>query len=210
MAIHAGYFAQPRNNPDGSFSADFRTETGNFLDNKFKVSESVPKGLINRGRFGGSSTALLASSSWGGKISELLAKPAPDFTLYLHPFYDDSLKQFYAISHVKIRNEVNLPLKLELYLVEDSIVNWQLDYKNAVSLNPNYIHRYMLRDGFTPVGGSDSPGSAPYQAGKIAGGKWVCSLGNGIKRAQCKVIALVYREDTDEILQSVEAKIETR
>jgi hypothetical protein len=207
MAIHAGFFAQPRNNPDGSFSADFRSAAGDFLDNKFKVSESVPKGLINRGRFGGNSVALLASSSWQGKITELLAKPDPGFTLYLHPYFEDSLKQFYAITHVKMRSAISTPVRLALYLLEDSIVNWQLDYGNTVQRNPNYLHRHMLRDAFTPVGGSEAPGPAPYAPGKIATGRWVCSLRDGIEKKHCSVVAVVYRADNDEILQATESKI---
>lgn len=210
MAIHAGYFAQPKNNPDGSFAADYRCVAGNNLDSKFKVSESVPKGLINRGRFGASSTALLASSAWEARIIELLALPSPGFTLYLHPFYNDSLKQFYARTHIKFRSGVSVPLKVDLYLLEDSIISWQLDYKDPVEENPNYVHRHMLRDGFTPVGGSDSPGLPPYAAGKISAGKWVLNQREGINRKHCKAIAIVYREDTDEILQAVECEIGDR
>jgi thiol-disulfide isomerase/thioredoxin len=210
MAIHAGFFAEPRNNPDGSFAADYRCQAGDDLDTKFKVSESVPKGLINRGRFGGNSVALLSSSSWDAKITEILARPASDFTLYLNPFFDDSLGQFYAISHLKMRNPVSTPLRVALYLLEDSIVDWQLDYKANPQLNPNYLHRHMLRDAFTPVGGSENPGAGPYPSGKIATGRWVCSLRNGINRMHCAVVAIVYREDNDEILQAVEMEIKDR
>ena len=207
LAIHAGYFSEPQTNADGSFGADFRSEAGNNLDTKFKVSETIPKGLVNRGRFGGSSTALLASSSWEGKITELLAKPDPEFTLYLNAFYNDSAKQFYARTHVKMRSSFSLPLKMEVYLVEDSIINWQLDYAKQPQRNPNYLHQHILRDGFTPIGGSESPGIAPYPAGKISAGRWVCQLRQGITRKKCKVIALVVKEDTDEVLHAIEGEI---
>ena len=210
MAIHAGFFAQPKNNADGSFSADFRCQAGIDLDNKFKVSESVPKGLINRGRFGGSSTALLSSSSWEGRINEIFNGPTPDFNFYLHPFYDDSLNQFYALTHIKMWKQVSIPIKVALYLTEDSIKNWQLDYKATPDKNPNYYHRHMLRDAFTPVEGSDSPGPVPFVPGKTTAGRWVCTKRNEINRKYCTVIAIVYRSDTDEILQAVEAEIEDR
>jgi len=207
MAIHAGYFAEPQNNPNQS---DFRSAAGNFLDNKFKVSETIPKGLINRGRFGGTRTALLSSTAWEGKITEILARTDPGFTLYLHPFFDAAAGQFYAISHLKFRNAVSDSIQLALYLVEDSIVNWQLDYSAAVQQVSNYMHRHVLRDGFTPVGGSESAGSAPYPAGKISTGRWVLNKRNGINRENCKVIAVASRIADDEILQAVELEIEDR
>jgi hypothetical protein len=144
---------------------------------------------VNRGRFGGSSTALLASSSWEGKITELLAKPDPEFTLYLNAFYNDSAKQFYARTHVKMRSSFSLPLKMEVYLVEDSIINWQLDYAKQPQRNPNYLHQHILRDGFTPIGGSESPGIAPYPAGKISAGSISAGTAARVSRASVSSVS---------------------
>jgi hypothetical protein len=204
MAIHAGYFSEPQNNPNGS---DFRCLAGNYLDSKFKVSETIPKGLINRGRFGGSRTSLLASTAWEGKITEVLNRPPTDFTLYLNAFFDVPSQQFYAISHLKFRNPVVDSLQIELFLVEDSIVNWQLDYGAAVQQVPNYIHRHVLRDGFSPVGGSESAGLPPFATGKISTGRWVLNRREEVLRKNCKVIAVVSRVSDDEIIQAVEGKI---
>lgn len=207
MAIHAGFFAEPQNNPNRS---DLRSAAGDFLDSKFKVSETIPKGLVNRGRFGGNRTALLSSTAWAGKISEILARPSPGFTLYLNPFFDPSTGQFYAITHLKFRNQVSDSIQLAVYLVEDSIVNWQLDYSAVVQQVTNYMHRHVLRDGFTPVGGSESAGTTPYPAGKVSTGRWVLDKREGIERKNCKVIAIAYRPSDDEVLQVVELKIKDR
>lgn len=207
MAIHAGYFADPQNNPVGN---DFRCSAGDNLDSKFNVSEAIPKGLLNRNRFGANRIALLSPTAWEGKITEILSKPNPEFLFFLNPFYSEEKQQFYAITHLKFRSAITDSIQVALYLVEDSIVNWQLDYGSSQQEVSNYVHRHMLRDAFSPVGGSENAGSPPYSAGKIATGRWVLSKRPGIVRKNCKVIAIAYKSSNDEILQAVEAEFEDR
>ena len=52
MGIHCTYFAKPKD-PNGIFGNDYRTPAGDALESKFNVgSAGLPKGLINRSRFG--------------------------------------------------------------------------------------------------------------------------------------------------------------
>lgn len=207
MSIHAGYFADPVNNPNGN---DLRCEAGNFLDTKFQISESVPKALINRGRFGKAQVEKLNPSSWQSKIDELINRPAPDFTMYLHPYYDANADQFFAVTRVKFRKQVEDSVLLALYLVEDSIINWQLDYSKNPPPILDYAHRHVLRDAFTPIGGSGTAGALPYLTGKVSTGRWVLDRRSVINRKKCTVVAIAYRQDTDEILQAAEMEIEDR
>jgi hypothetical protein len=205
MAIHAGYFAEPENNP---LRNDFRCEAGDYLDTKFNlVSQSVPKGLINRGRFGASQIAKLNPTSWQSKIEELASKPATDLTLYLHPYYDAPSNQFFAVSRLKFRKQVTDSILVSLYLLEDSIINWQLDYGSSPSEVSEYAHRHVLRGAFTPVGGSETAGLPPFLPGKVSTGRWVLDRRDGINRKNCYVVAIAYRQDTDEIIQAVEVKV---
>ena len=204
MSIHAGYFADPINNPKNN---DLRCDAGNYLDSKFNLSESVPKGLINRGRFGKPQIEKLNPTSWQTRIEELISKPATDFAFFLHPYYDAASDQFFAITRLKFRNQVTDSVLLSLYLVEDSIINWQLDYSRNPSAIFEYPHRHVLRDAFTPVGGSETAGLPPLLPGKVSTGRWVLDRRDGINRKNCSVVAIAYRQDTDEIIQTVEVKV---
>jgi hypothetical protein len=204
LKIHAGYFAEPVNNPFGN---DFRCDEGNKLDSIFQVSETIPKGLINRSKFGSAFVAKLGPSAWQQKISELAQRPPSAFTIYVKPFFNISTNSFNVKTYLKFRVPFSNDLKIGLYLVEDSIQNWQLDYSVQPPQVPDYVHRQVLRDGFFPINNSDFVIPSPFFQGQVLERQWFLPLRSGINRQKCKVIVVAYDPVSYEIFQAVEVKI---
>lgn len=137
FAIHAGFFA--KNNANGkSFFTDFRTTTGNELDSKFGVTiTGTPKGVVNRTEYNNS--AIQTPTSWGSAISDVIGKTTNNSLLINTKLQDSTLT-----ANVKYSLEQNSDLSF--YITEDSIVDWQRDYKSTPSDLENYVHLDVLRE----------------------------------------------------------------
>lgn len=211
MAVHCSFFADPKTNPTGPFTMDFRTSAGTNLDDKFKVSTAgLPKGLINRGRFSTSGTSILSHTEWESKVNLILTQPSSGIGLSLHPKYTASNKLLTVYNTVQVKNGFAGQLKMAAYVVEDSIIAWQKDYSITTGSqnNPNYLHMHALRTELGPANGVNFVSTAatiPTDASFKS--TWKGVLTNVVRPERAKVIVVVYRADTDEIVQVEEAEV---
>jgi thiol-disulfide isomerase/thioredoxin len=211
MGVHCSFFAKPKSYADGSFKEDFRTPAGDALDDKFKVSSAgLPKGIVNRGRFGGSSLSILNSSEWEGKVSEILNSEPLGIKATLIPEFSSTSRQIALNARILFQKGYTESLKTAVYVTEDSLINWQKEYDPKFAPpenNPNYLHMHVLRTDMTPGSGSDILNSEAISANKEIVSQWSTTLDPKVKAKNCHVILIVYKADTDEIVQVAQAKL---
>ncbi len=142
MSVHAGFFARPAAPP---YTYDFRNPVATELDEFFGISRAGnPNGMVNRRGYPGNH--ILAPTAWAGAVAEALQGNAP-VALSLEARLDTGRWELTITARVRYRERGTPNDYLALYVVEDSIVQYQLDYRRTPPDIPNYVHRFVLRDG---------------------------------------------------------------
>ncbi|MDX5347962.1 MAG: Omp28 family outer membrane lipoprotein [Hymenobacteraceae bacterium] len=202
MAVHVGYFAKTKNDGTGKYAYDFTTNAGNQFDSFYKIDQlGLPQGMVNRVKQSGASSAAISHGAWSTAVAAEFAK-APVFNLTITNVYDAATRKV----NLKVRSEALTALqgdyRLGVYVVEDSIVNWQKDYSKSPADIEFYMHRHALR---TDVNGAwgESVVQNPA-AGEVASKYYDVTLHPSWKPKNCSLIAFVYKESTKEILQAEE------
>ena len=204
MGVHCSFFAKPKNYPDGSFKEDFRIPAGEALDSKFGVSSAgLPKGIINRGKFGTQNLAILGSTEWEGKVNQLLAAESYGVKVNLVPSFSPGSRLVSVSSNLKFQKGFTGNLKMAMYVTEDSLVNWQKDYNPNFQPenNPNYVHMHVLRADLTTSNLSDVLNTSPIAVNETFSFSWSTSLQTKVKEKNCHVLMVIYNADTEEIVQ---------
>ena len=102
-------------------------------------------------------------------------------------------------------NDLTSTYKLCVFLIEDSIQNWQKKYPPLTPLDDStYWHRDVLRGS---ANGTWGDVLSPSTKGTIIEKNYSMTVKNEYRTAYCKVVAFIYEETTEEILQSKEAPI---
>lgn len=203
LSEHVGYFAEVRTTGT-KYTYEFRTPEGNAIDSEFGPSAAgLPKGMINRVTYNNS--RIHDKSAWGSIIATLINNPAPA-DLQLQTKLDTTKNELYVAAFIK---NINIPsntnLRLFIFAVEDSIINWQKDYNASPPDIPDYVHRHVLRKSANATGAwgesisFNDQGTFQKQYLIIPEPFW--------KLKNIYVIAGLYNFDTKEILQVEEVKI---
>jgi hypothetical protein len=202
IGIHAGFYAKPDNS--GNFTNDYRSETGNEIDSKFKISAlGLPKGMINRVNV--NSTRAIDTDGWGEVIEDALEqKPSLDIKI-ANNFTPGTLTLNCAVT-IKAVDTISQPLVLSIYVVEDSIRDWQRDYNPTEHDIQNYVHRNILRDAINGTWGSDLQNGMVQKEQEIYR-SYTYNLNSKWNYKHIYVVAFVYNRDSYEVLQSRKARI---
>ncbi len=193
IAFHLGYFAKPMTS--GKFTTDFRTPEGALLEKYFDFV-SFPIGTVQTLN----KDQLQPYASWPAAVSAKITGDAP-VKIEIDPEYLAGLSAIAGHIHVTALQAVSGQLNLAVYLVEDSIVDWQKDEDFDPMDIPNYVHNNVFRTSLTglwgqPVGNADGLAKGftiQTQLSKLLNPAW--------KIQNCTLVAFVYREDTKEIVQ---------
>ena len=193
ISIHAGVFADP--NGSGAPN-DFRTTAGN--DYYIAAgSPGLPGGIVSR--LNNATTSLL--SQWEIDFNSLKSL-TPKVSIGLSTLYDDSTRTLKTIVNTEWLATEPGSFNVQVYLLEDSIVAYQLD--NSVSI-PNYMHRHMLRKGINGSFGTPIPSS---NIGDIDTQEFAIELDPTWKKDDCIVVVHVYKAaPIYEIIQAEELHI---
>ncbi len=191
LSIHASTdFAAPLNNPDGSFTTDFRTTEGEEYLTAFEV-ENFPSGMVNRLYKDNKYT--VGKDEWEARILDL-KDLAPKYSITAMNLYHDSLNYVKTKVDVVRTNGTTENVKVLLLLTESEIIDWQIDGVNTLS---NYVHNHVLRGSMNGVWGADlsfSNDSATYSAETTLNSAW--------NQDHMEVVILVYDAITKEVLQA--------
>lgn len=201
LAVHVTEtFAEPENNPDGSFETDFRTDIGNIYESTFETGLFLPNGMVNRKQFQG--TYYQTWQGWDGLVKDELAKP-PEALIDLNVNYDEGTRE--ATAEIKISALVNLnasPYRLSVLLSEDSIIDWQKDYRLTPPKTSNYVHMHTLRAAFNGTWGDEVNSGNPIPAGFTETTSKSLIIEPEFVDHNCNVVVFIFRDDTKEVIQA--------
>lgn len=208
IAVHAGFFADPRSS--GKYTYDFRATTGYSWDGTFGNSAAgLPNGMLNRTEYNG--TRILAYGSWPAAAEQLLKEP-PTISIKIGNNYNDDTRELKTVVDVSFLKSASEELKLTVLIVEDSIINWQKDYDYEDLENPgntdieNYVHRHVLRDAINGSWGETIVENS-IQQGKSVNKSFSYVLDTEWMANHCSVIGFVYNVGTKEIIQAEVSKL---
>jgi hypothetical protein len=209
LGNHSGFFANPKVTsggvpiyPDSSFSYDFRNPISTAISTDFGIiALGYPKGMINRSK-DNSNNLIIEWSAWEAAIDKALAKPVLA-GLEMTTTYDAGSKNISCSVVTEVLQDMADNLQLAMYVVEDSIVNWQKDG----SVNErNYIHRHVLRGSLNGAYGID------LGAGLLEGTKITKTASATLSPADANpthvsIYAVLTNAVTKEVIQVEEQKI---
>jgi hypothetical protein len=203
MAIHVSSLAFPA---PPQFPTDFRTEEGEELDAHFGASSmGLPKGLVNRVEY--ESNLILSPDSWGDAAAVLLEDnqaaikmtiKQADIYLFIVNEYDTTSRVLNCSIDAMFLSSWNNPVTLAVFLVEDGIISGQL---NHGTIDPNYVHNHVLRDGISGVWG-DAITTAAAAQGETKNKNYTYTLPANFIYSNCSVLAYVYDSSTGEVIQA--------
>lgn len=193
LAIHAGFFANPR--PAGQpFETDYRTSTGNTLDQKFGVTVTgTPKGMVNRTAYEG--TDILTPTAWGSASGQIIGQPS-SIGIHIAGTYDLASLTFDIEATITAFENVNGNFSIVSYITETDIINWQRDYDLNPEDIPDYVHKDILRDQLSP-----NLEFSSLQKNAILEHELSIEVPNNWNTNNCTIIVLVIDNSTNTILQ---------
>ena len=181
IGIHVGFFATP----SGNFTTDFRTESGNELDQIFDASNNgLPIGMVNRRGY--PNAVLSQYTEWASMIPDILDEPA---TVALK--LSESNNQITV--EAKKLTEISGNLKLVLCITEDNIIDKQVDGSTLIE---EYEHDHVLRTHLNGTWGSYITLENEYTSFN-----YDFSIENNWVRSNCNIVAYVYNDSNKEVLQ---------
>ena len=192
IAVHVSFFAEPHN-PD--FPEDFRTETGNELDQFFGVSnQGLPGGLVNRKEFDGN--LVLNRDNWRSAV-DAIYDVNPDVNIIIEPTYSETNHIVTANITLEFLKDISEAVNLGLYVTEDSIIAPQQDGSTYVE---NYLHRHMLRKGVNGAFGEKILNSA--KKGDTFEKSFTIDIDANWNIHHLDLVAFISSNSTNEILQA--------
>ncbi|MCX6226370.1 MAG: Omp28-related outer membrane protein [Bacteroidia bacterium] len=197
IAFHLGYFAKPMTN--GKFTTDFRTPEGTLLEQYFDFV-SFPIGTVQTLN----QDQLQPYASWPALVSANITGDSP-VKIEINPEYLPGLNAITPEIYITALETVAGPLNLAVYLVEDSIVDWQKDEDFDPMDISDYVHNHLFRTSLNGLWGQPLGTAEGMAKGFTFQSEFSKILNIGWKAGNCTIIAFVFREDTKEVLQ-VEAK----
>ena len=211
ISIHAGNFADvcptaldcPSAAPSGAFTMDFRCSVGNAWNTKFGITAN-PIGMIDR--IGYPSSHKKVYTLWKSAIQSELAV-APSLKMRVKSSYDAASRKVRAAIQGELVQNYNGTLKLQMVIVEDSIVDWQQWYAHSPQLVPDYVHHDVLRQSLNGDFGDSLLSATPITSGT----KFIKGYYNTLDAAwnadKCHVVAFIYDADTYQVIEAIDSKI---
>lgn len=201
-SIHAGFFSVPI--PGSVFTYDFRTSVGNEIDGKFKATKvGTPNAIVSRSSHDG--TLILEPGRWNDAIAGNLQKPA-EAAADIITIYDEASGKVCVHSRITALEEISRQLNLTLYVVEDSVYQWQEDYNREPQEIENYVHRNVLRGAITGTWGVALNNSVFHKDNSIIK-SFVYYPSESWNKSRIYIIGFVTDIETGEVIQAAKSKI---
>jgi hypothetical protein len=203
-AAHVGFYAQTGNPP---YLYDFRCATGNEIAAQYSIGSPLPRGMVNRKEVNG--TSVLEKGNWGTTLMNILTSP-PEISIELSSNYNSTTRDLEVTANTEFIQSMNGTYNLCVFLVEDSIVNWQKIYPAyPVPGYPDgdvedYVHRHVLRGSINNNTWGDEIASGSISAGDTVSTSYTTVLDTGWAENHMSVVAFVYDFTTKEIIQAEE------
>lgn len=227
VAVHATDLAEPLTSGT-EFLSEYRTEAGDDFGNLTNSYSEffggatgfayVPIGMIDRAVYNTSTSVDIGD--WTSAINDRFNVPAGAM-MQMEVSYDAGLNKACVWVETEFRADMTGDFNLVVYIVEDSIVDWQTMGMTPVPGYPTnqnidyYTHRHVLRDAVNGTWGQAVATGSVVEGEKIIKGYTYDfndtehnNRRTGFNKEHISFIAYVYRNDTKEILQAVEMHME--
>lgn len=194
VSLHAGNTTFNAPHPgSGSYETDFRTPDGNAYAAQFQPF-GLPSGMVSRLNNG----TAIAFSQWEAEIISLKD---------LDPVAEIEIATTYNSGNREVTIDVQTSwlldggagtnYKLQVYIIEDHIIDWQLDGSTNV---PNYDHRHVFRGAVNTTWGE---AISTTTQGSIDNKSYTYTLNANWDENNCEIVAFIYKEGPDyEIMQA--------
>jgi len=203
ISIHAGSFATVFPPAAGFYFYDFRNPVSTALYTDFGINTN-PAGMVNRQEINGS--PILSSTKWAEEINSVLTATDPvPVKMTISNDYDSFTRQLQTSVTTEYYSTLSGSYKLCVFMVEDSIVNWQTDYDVQPNDVPDYVHRDVLRGSMNGTYGD--PVTETIE-GNIKTMNFSAAIDTAWNDQQFSVVAFLYNESTKEIIQVEEEHVE--
>lgn len=203
VAVHAGGFADT-NTAGTKYRYNFKTPAGDTWNTDFGFS-SYPKGLINRAPYSGN--VLVDAADWSSAVAAMLAT-RPGYKITGTVTYDSTTGNGNANIKVEFLQAPTGNERLTVLITEDSIVNWQKDYRLPSGSQDvsNYVHNHVMRGSLNGTYGESISTGATL--GSVIERNIPFSKGSDWVMKHCHIVAYVNDGTTREILQGWEKHVE--
>lgn len=192
-------------NPQQKYVYDFTTEEGTAIDQKFEISNTgLPRGMVNRRKVSGSFA--VSYTAWESQVGSILSAP-PDLDIQIKNFYDPADSSLCSYAYVEGLNNISGNYKLCLFLTENGFVNWQKDYTASPQDISGYEHNHILRAAFNGAMGTSLVNGAITDGQTFVNGYSIKFDPSRWNVNNCYVVAFVYDENTWEVIQAEEQKV---
>ncbi|TAL67035.1 MAG: Omp28-related outer membrane protein [Bacteroidetes bacterium] len=199
MTVHAGYFAEPTT----AHPYDFRTPEGNEWNVTFGIRDiGNPNGMVNRIKSDGS--YVITPTKWDAVVLSLL-NTEPVLKLEFNAYYSLSRKEISVDAMLTYLKDGFPTHNFVACILEDSIVQYQIDYRKTPQDIEDYVHNHVFRATMNSTWGE------PVSVNDIKAGavirkncKYIIPESKGWRIDKLKIVCFVHDNSTKEILQSGE------
>lgn len=201
LSVHAGFFAEPtKEHPE-----DYRTTIGEEWNSFFGIDRlGYPNGMVNRQEFQGK--RVIRPSEWPQAVLQLLDH-TPPLDLRLRANYDSLTRRVTVFVEAEYYEDQDPDNYLGVYIVEDSVIGYQLDYRRTPPDVEDYVHRHMLRSGITGAWGIPVS-QQPISAGTVYRDTLSAILDPEWKAHHCSIVAFVHKYPSGyQVLQVTEVPV---
>ncbi|MBX3042399.1 MAG: Omp28 family outer membrane lipoprotein [Candidatus Kapabacteria bacterium] len=200
IALHAGPLAVPT--PIRRY--DFRTQETNELATFYGLI-ATPYGLVNRRQYVGQN--LLAPTAWGGYVQEQLNVDA-DLKMYLETDFNESTREISLQVQLEYLRQGNVNHNLAVYILEDSVVQYQQDDRQPAIHISDYVHNHVMRGSFTGTWGLPVSDVAVSAGSKLTVPfKYTISSERDWRPSKLSLVAFVHDNTTKEVIQVEQIKL---
>lgn len=200
LALHSGFFANPL---PPNYPADFRTTEAEEIANTFGVTQ-WPIGMVNRTSYNGS--ILLAHDAWSEAVANLINQ-TPKAHIAIQSAYQIATGKVDASVTIKLLQNIDVPIKLCVFLTEDSIISAQTDYDVNPNLIPNYVHMHVFRASFNGTWGNELSLTGK-QMGDTIVRTFNLNWNSAWVKKNTKVVAFIYNANDNSVIQAEQVSVQ--
>jgi hypothetical protein len=131
---------------------------------------------------------------------------APKLKLNLQANFSNANRLASANLEIQALENIQEQLRVAYYLTEDSILGAQKDYSISPSDIPEYYHRHMLRGSMNGTWGENLP-AAFLASGQTLAHSGSFTIPNNWNQNKVAVVAVIYREESREVVEVIEKKL---
>ena len=195
IAVHSGNFAVP----DATFTADFRTPEGTELNDFFGIYQfGYPMGMVNRTDYNG--FPVVIKDDWETAVGEQLELD-PLAAIKITTSYNAGTRKLDCTLETEFLVDLDGTYSICAYIIESGIVSPQQTETGVVQ---DYVHNHMLRGSMNGTWGDAVGTDGLAIGGTKVTNNCTLTLPSEWNAENCAIVAFVYNDETQDVIQAEE------